>query len=113
MIVPVRCQLAASVVVQDVRAAHPFQLYSFLFQELIYQVSVVDPLSLVSSTINSAGHTVPLFADCSVDLGRLPLPRTRVKVCLFSFLSFLNSLYQAPVKYEYEDEDSGEVGFLC
>ena len=87
MIVPVRCQLAASVVVQDVRAAHPFQLYSFLFQELIYQVSVVDPLSLVSSTINSAGHTVPLFPDCSVELCRLPLPRTRVKVCLFSFLS--------------------------
>ena len=79
-------------------------------QEIIYQV---DPLSLVSTTINSAGHTVPQFPVCSVELCRLPLPRTMVKVCLFSFLSFINSLYQAPVKYEYEDEDSGEVGFLC
>ena len=78
---------AALVVEQDVCAAHLFQLFSFLYQELIDQVAAVDPLSLVACNTNSAGYTVPLFADCSVGLRRLPLPRTRVKVCLFSFLS--------------------------
>ena len=78
-------------------------------QEIIYQV---DPLSLVSTTINSAGHTVPQFPVCSVELCRLPLPRTMVKVCLFSFLSSLNFLFQAPVKFEYKVDASDEVGIL-
>ena len=66
----------------------------------------------MSSTINSDGHTVPQFPDCSVELCRLAFPRTRMKVCLFSFLPFVSSFLQAPVKYEVEDDTSDEVGIL-
>ena len=84
-------------------------LYSFCLQEILYHV---DPVSLVSSTINSDGHTVPQFPDCSVQLSRLAFPRTRMKVCLVSFLPLVSFLFQAPVKYKVEDDTSDKVGIL-
>jgi hypothetical protein len=72
--------------VQDVCAAHPLiHSIAFCLQEILYQV---DPVALLSSTINSDGHTVPRFPDCYVQLARLGLPRTRIKVRLYLFCSF-------------------------
>ena len=96
--------------VQDVCAAHPLvHSIAFCLQEILYHV---DPVTLVSSTINSDGHTVPQFPDCSVQLSRLALPRTRIKVCLYLSFPFVSFLFQVPVKYTVEDGTSDEVGIL-